>query len=72
MTKKEQLDTVPCPICKAKLEVEEHPTNPTHEVARCTCRGEAVIVLDRLKVYTESKEEVVERPNYKFHKEENK
>ena len=70
MAKKDKRDTVPCPICKTDLVVEDHPTNPTHQVARCSCRGESVIVIDRLKVYTEVKEE--EPDIYKFYKEENK
>jgi len=67
--KQKQKDSVECPICSKTLVVEDHPTKSTHEVARCNCRGSTVIVLERRKVYTNTKsyeEEEAILPSYEI------
>ena len=64
---------VKCPICKQTLELVPNPDGRKNTyLAYCTCRGESVPVVEIRREKLEVKEEEVERPNYKFHKEENK
>ena len=43
-------DKVKCPICGTMREFEQHPTDPTREIAYCDCRGTKVGVVDQLKI----------------------